>query len=125
MSIKLMAALMTAGIFWATQVYADDTTDDVRCLVVSLEMASDQNATIKTSGTISAMYWFGRLDGRTPDLDLENRVLTEIAAMKPDDLKAEAVRCGAVLQARAKSMSEMGQDLQAKGRAQMQMENSR
>ena len=71
------------------------------------------------------MYWMGRLDGRTPDLDLENRLIADIKELKPDALQAEAKRCGAILQVRGKFMTEMGQDMQQKGHQMQQLENSR
>jgi hypothetical protein len=124
MSSKLLSALAVTGGLWTGQACADETSDNIRCMMVALTAASSQDATVKTAGTISTFYWMGRLDGQAPDLDLEKRLLAEIAAMKPADYQAEAARCGAVLQARGKFLSDMGRDMQQKAAAMNQQENT-
>jgi hypothetical protein len=103
---------------------ADDTENDVRCMVVSLSLMSSPDKAMQVAGTIAQMYWLGRLDGRTPDMDLENRLLADASQMKPEDIRNEAIRCGQILTARGKTMTDIGRDMQQKGAALRQQENS-
>ena len=103
----------------------DDTTADVRCLVVSAMSVATQDSWLAAAGTLSAFYWLGRLDGRTPDLDLENRVLEQVHSLSPNQLAAEAQRCGELLKDRGAFLTRMGQDLVDKGKAEEQLKNSR
>jgi hypothetical protein len=58
-------------------------------------MITSPDPTQKIAGTMAHSYWLGRIDGRTPQLDLEAGVLAELPAMANQDLfRAEAVRCG-------------------------------
>jgi hypothetical protein len=57
----------------------------------------------------------GRLDGRAPNLDLENRIVAEMPRMTPDVIRAEGQRCGAEMQARGKLMTDVGKDLVQRG----------
>jgi hypothetical protein len=131
-SIAIFAVLMSAAIASASSSQAQnaDPADaqnlaDLHCVIVSFNMLANQNSTAQVAGMISAMYWLGRLDGRSPDYDLESRIVEEIAKLKSEDLQAEAQRCGAHLQARGKVLTEMGADLRKKGQEQEQKENSR
>ncbi len=92
-----------------------DTTADVRCLVVSVSMVASQQQNQQTAGLMSALYFLGRLDGRRPDLDLENRLVDEVTKLKPEQLREEAVRCGALLKERGKALTDMGARISQRG----------
>jgi hypothetical protein len=91
------------------------TTNDLRCAIVYMQMISSQDTKINTAGYIGLMYWMGRLDGRAPNLDLENRIMAELPEMTPDVIRAEAQRCGAEMQVRGKALTEIGNDLVQRG----------
>jgi hypothetical protein len=98
------------------------TTRDVRCAVVFLQsLAAMQPSATKDDAKMNAvlagaMYWLGRLDGRTPNLDLEHRLIAEEDSMTPEIRQAEAERCGAELAARGKMMTEIGDDMSKMGK---------
>ena len=120
-----MAALMLCGLGQTARADDKDTEADVRCLMISMSMIQAQSPTLQTAGMMSVMYWMGRLDGRTPDLDLETRLLADIKAMTAEEFRATALRCGTELQARGKFMTDMGQDMKQKGVQTQQFEQSR
>jgi len=126
MAKKWIAILASAASLWASAGRADDqdTGSDVRCLLVSMNMTQLQNPSLQAAGMMSVMYWMGRLDGRTPDLDLEDRLIAELKAMNPEEFQATAQRCGAALQMRGKAMSDMGADMRKKGVEMQQQENT-
>ena len=117
MVMKFAVALMCAGSVWAGAVRADDTSDDVKCLAVSLSMSSSQDQDVQSVGLLSTMYWLGRLDGRSPDLDIEKQITDAAGAMKPADMQAEAARCAAALKTRGEILNKMGEDRRQRERS--------
>jgi hypothetical protein len=111
-----LLGLAIAAILYAAPTRADEaaTVDDTRCLLVSMRMMEMSDPAIKSAGTMSTMYWMGRLDGRTPDLKLEDQLIAEIGAMKQADYQTTATRCAAVLSARGKFMTDMATDMHQK-----------
>ena len=72
------------------------------------------------------LYWLGRLDGRTPKLNLEDRIIeASLYLQKPGVMQSEAVRCGKFLAVRGKAEEDMGKRITERGRKMMQMENSK
>ena len=119
-----MAAVALSLCLWTPPALADDTESDVRCLLVSMSLIQAQSSTLQTAGMMSVMYWLGRLDGRTPELNLETRLTAEIKAMTREEFGATALSCGTKLQARGKFMTDMGQDMKQKGVQTLQLEQS-
>lgn len=119
----LFIGALTAG-FFATEARADDaaTEADIQCLVVGLRMASMTDPTVKTAALPTALYYFGKLDGRDPNLDLETKVIELVEKMTDDEFRTYARRCGAELQNRGAKITEMGDDIirKAKGTDQKQ-----
>lgn len=110
---KRLALLALACGCWALPALADDTSDDVKCLAVSLNMSAAQDPDEQSVGMLSTMYWLGRLDGRTPTLDLEKQ-MDAVGGMKDEELKAEAVRCAAALSTRGDALSKLGESMRQK-----------
>jgi hypothetical protein len=63
------------------------------------------------SSIVALMYYFGRLDGRDPGLDIENALVALSSTMTAKDIGAEDVRCGAELNKRGKEMKDIGTHL--------------
>jgi hypothetical protein len=112
----ILPAAVAAGLL-AAPAWADDTEDDVRCVVLSLEMVTSSDDAVKNAGALVAMYYLGRLDGRTPDVNLEDKIKAEIGAMTPDVVQATAARCSMTLRARGLALTQMGKDIQQNGEA--------
>jgi len=106
------------GALAATSARAQDAAAaDLRCFVVALNAAASDDSTQKAAGTMMAVYYMGRLDGGTPNLDLKTRLVEEIRKMTPERFKAEAMRCGADMTARASAMADLAGVLATQGGA--------
>jgi hypothetical protein len=122
----LALALLIASLSAGRPALADPITDDVRCFVLTLQMMESQNATEKMAALMAHSYYLGKIDGRMPDIDLEERVIAELAYMsKPDFFRAEATRCGREMTARGQAEKAMGEDMKKRGLKAMQEENAR
>ena len=119
---QLALVVMAAGLFQA--VNAADSAPaapaassdaqniaDVRCVVVGMKMAELADTKVKSSGTLLALYYIARLDGRVPGLDLEGQIMNQIKAMTSADYQSEALRCGAELQAKGQKITAIGEAL--------------
>jgi hypothetical protein len=110
---RILISALAIGIL-AFPARADDTDNDVECVAIGLGMAASQDAVMKSSGGMVALYYLGRLDGRTPDLGLEDRLLSAIRGLGPNELRLAATRCSEGLKARGESLTAIGKDLQQK-----------
>jgi hypothetical protein len=98
---------------------ADDLSDlkpqdkaDLQCmtvLVVAIGMSEDQNQ--KAGLATGATYFFGRLQGRTPDTDWLARFSTYIRTEPAADLEANRARCSAEVGAMASAFTRAGDAL--------------
>ncbi|HEY1416064.1 MAG TPA: hypothetical protein VGF42_09305 [Caulobacteraceae bacterium] len=107
----------------ATSAAADDTTDDVRCLALAAALTANPSidANEKSASQAVGIYYLGRLDGRTPGLDIKSRLIEQaklMGAMSVDAIKAQAQVCGAAFGARGRALEELGDALKAAGQPQ-------
>lgn len=101
------AAMMSCG-----AARADETSDDVRCLVIFMQMSNAQAQAAQTGGLIGSFYYMGKLDARSRDLDLEKLILTEVANMSENSFKQDAARCGNDMTKRGQAAADLGKALQ-------------
>jgi hypothetical protein len=97
-----------------------ETIADIRCLAVGLRISQLPDASQKSAGMMATLYYVGRLDGRTPKLDMETLISQEIPKLNDATFRAEAVRCGNGLTARGQQLTEMGEHLIKRGQAMQQ-----
>jgi hypothetical protein len=111
--------LIVVGISLNTNAMAQDdkTMADLRCLVAISEISSNMEKAAPGSSLAAAMYYFGRLDGRTPDLNIEDAVVGLANKMTRQDIGTEAIRCGGELRERGAALKSMGERLIARGNA--------
>ena len=118
--MKKSLCLVLASFFLGAPAAADPTTDDIHCYIVSLQMITSSDPTQKVAGTMTHGYWLGKIDGRSPQLDLEGSVLAELPAMANEALfRAEAVRCGQEMIKRGQAETEIGKDIQRRAADQI------
>jgi hypothetical protein len=109
-TFPILAAL--CGALAAAPALAQDATkSDMRCLLALSAAADVADGQMKPAMMAGVVYYLGRLDGRTPDLDLEAKAAAELKAMSIQDLSDETVRCGAALIARGKALEGIGERL--------------
>ena len=109
-SLAALVAILTLS---STHARAQDaeTIADVHCVIVGAVLAGKTDTTQRAAGSLVAMYYIGRLDGRVPKLDLEELMIKESKAMTSSDFAAEAKRCGATLTARGQELTKIGKDM--------------
>jgi hypothetical protein len=77
-------------------------------------MASSTDPNLRSAATMASFYYFGRLEGREPGLDLESALAGAIESMKTRDTQVEATRCGNELIARGSAWKSIGDGLQGR-----------
>lgn len=115
------AILLTLAALFSINARAESNTtnDDVRCLVVAMKMASSSDQTTRSASAVLAYYYFGRVDGASPGLDLGAAIIDELSKMTPEVLQSEARRCGTELSKRGAALTAIGQDLKKQGEEQL------
>jgi hypothetical protein len=84
---------------------------DVRCLVVAYALANGADASSKQIGAVAFAYYLGRLDGRTPDLDLEARLRAAIPQVTADTFQTQMAECAGPLRERLAQLRTIGDHL--------------
>jgi hypothetical protein len=111
----IVSAAVLAAVATAARAADPAPAADVRCLAVASFLAGNADPKVQNAGVLAALYYLGKLDGREPGMDLEARLKEVAMQLSPKDIQSEAVRCGAELGARGKTMNEIGLRLQALG----------
>ena len=101
-----------------------DSIADVRCVVVGMRFAEMTDPGLQSSGRMLALYYIGRLDGRTPKLDIEKLMVQEITRMSDVDYSTEGQRCGSSLTEKGKEITRIGKDMIERGRAMLDKPDS-
>ena len=104
---------VSARTAWATD---SATVRDVRCVVVALHMLSAGAPEQRAAGMMVAMYYFGKIDARSPREDVENLIEQEARRMTPAVVRSDAARCGEPLQRKSEEITRIGMDLAAVGK---------
>jgi hypothetical protein len=115
MKILPCAFLLTTSVFAGTTSIAasPESAADVRCLIVAFNMENSTDPKVQAAGHPFGMYFYGRLDGREPTLDLQKAITEQLKAMTPELLRSEAQRCGQLLVERANTMQSVSNVLQS------------
>lgn len=112
MKKMILGAAMAAAMMASGTARADETSEDVRCLIIFMQMSNAQAQAAQTGGLIGSFYYMGKLDGRSQGLDLEKLILTEVAAMSENSFKQDAARCGNDMTKRGQAAADLGKALQ-------------
>jgi|SRR5579862_5379288 len=109
LSLALGMSLLTSGNVVAND---NETRMDARCVVVSGQMAVSPDIGQRKRAEMLMLYYIGRLDGRTPGLDLEKLLASESARMtSANTIQSEMRRCNDALTAKGKEITRLGNDL--------------
>jgi hypothetical protein len=113
LGVVLAVALAICG---KVHAQSADTIADVHCVIVGARLASSADANERSRGAMLLIYYLGRLDGRSPTLDLEHLVLSEAAHVTPAELQSETRRCSEALASKGQQITRIGNDLTRLGR---------
>ena len=94
------------------QTAADD--GDIKCMVIMFALASAADAppAMKQFAPVGAGYFYGKLKGRSQNLDLQTHVVDVVKGLKPTEMQPETVRCGGELQGVGADLQGIGKKLQ-------------
>lgn len=90
------------------------TVADAQCMVVGARLAASSDPQQRMPGQMILMYYLGRIDGRSPNADLETLIKNETQRMTISDLQNAASRCGKEFSARGDEVVRIGKSLAAK-----------
>lgn len=105
--LTLFAALLSQTALAAP---ADDQAD-IRCLILSGQMADSEVPEQKTAGSIMLFYYLGRIDGRNPSADLVKLIKEETEQMTEERQQQLLQSCSARLDQRGKLLSSIASQL--------------
>jgi len=80
-------------------------------MVVGARLSASPDPQEKVPGQMILMYYLGRIDGRTPKVDLKMLLQHETQSMKEADLKSAAARCGKEFAARGEDIVQISKSL--------------
>ena len=87
------------------------TMADAQCMVVGARLSASSDPQQRVPGQMILMYYLGRIDGRSPNADLESLIKTETQKMTTSDLESAAGRCGKEFSARGEEIVRIGKSL--------------
>jgi hypothetical protein len=93
-----------------------ETVEDAQCVVVGARLSASSNQTQNQAGAMLLVYFLGRIDGRSPHVDLEGLVAREARHMTTSDYTNWAHRCGEEFSARGGQITQIGKSLQLSGK---------
>jgi hypothetical protein len=109
--LVLLSGLLTSAAAQDQKPHDQKTMEDLRCIAAISDSAEIVEKASPGSTVIALMYYFGRLDGRDPGLDIENALVALSSTMTAKDVSEEDIRCGAELSKRGKEMKDIGTHL--------------
>lgn len=112
MKKMILGAAFAAMAMGTAPAHADANSEDVRCLIIFMQMSNASAQAAQTGGLIGSFYYMGKLDGRSQGMDLEKMILTEVSQMSEVSFQADAKRCGDDMTKRSQAAADLGKALQ-------------
>jgi hypothetical protein len=88
------------------------TREDIRCFMAMARLADTDDPKIKQVGTAGTLYFLGRLDGRTPGLDIGSEVAAGAAAVTEVEMRTLLKSCGELIEKRGAYLIAVGKALE-------------
>jgi hypothetical protein len=108
----VLAALLLSALQPGTQ--PDPLTFDLHCMIAASSMRESQDPSARANGTAAALFFFGRVDARLSEAELERRLVAESAAILAEDRGQLMRACGAFMSARGQALIGIGQRISAR-----------
>lgn len=90
------------------------TIADVQCMVVGARLLESADQRQRMSGEMLLTYYLGRIDGRSPNVDLE-ALMKRVGKMSESNFRRAATRCGTEFSARGAQIVRIGKSLSQLG----------
>lgn len=116
--MKRLLLLVASALLPGAAAPADTQTKaDIRCFIAFSLLGEEKDPNLREASTLGTIYYLGRLDGRTPRLDLEASVAAEASGMKKSDYASLLTSCGRFVEQRGKQLEAVGAALTRRGTA--------
>lgn len=92
------------------------TMADIQCLVIGARLAASSDQRRRLTGTMLAIYFLGRVDGRSPTVDLQALLKEEAKKMTAPELSSAMHRCGIEFSKRGPELVRIGKTLEQIGK---------
>jgi hypothetical protein len=114
----MFAALFAFILMMSEQARANGTgtTADVRCVIVGARLSESTESNQRITAGMLMIYYLGRLDGRSPGVDLQRLIETELGKMTALDFQLEVKRCSDEFSAKGAVVTEIGRNLARLGK---------
>lgn len=113
------ALVLTAGAARAQEISAADQQDMQCFALVAAQAGMSEPSPEAMTGLVSIMmFYLGRLEGRSPDVDWLARIAAYIQTPEVEKLDQHRQRCGTEMAAKGKALTDWGARLQAQAGAQ-------
>ena len=89
-------------------------TFDVRCMVVLGQLAQSGEESMRAAASTASQYYFGRIDGRVPDAELEEAIWRETRGLRVDERQQIVQACATHMQQRGQRLVEVGNRIGAR-----------
>lgn len=96
----------------ATPAMDAETHHDVRCFTALIAAADTADDAQTTAITIVAQYFYGRIDARAPNLDLESAMAAEMDNMTREELVSLLQSCSKIVEKRGQFLIDLGKRLE-------------
>jgi hypothetical protein len=100
-------------------VQADSHADDaatVADVVIGAQLSTSTDSNQRTKASLLMIYYLGRIDGRSPDFDLQKYITEESSPRSVADFKSEVLRCSNALAKKGEQMIQVGKYLTQEGK---------
>lgn len=110
--LALLCAALALAFMASREAKANDskTNADARCIVAGAKLAAAEPGQ-QRGAMMLVLYYIGRIDGRSPKLDLESVLESVAAKVTGTDLQSELRRCGTELATKGREITRIGRDL--------------
>lgn len=115
-------ALAAVALLCAPHALAQDDAQlqaDLRCATLGLSIIGSPDATPeqKQGGALISSYYIGRVQGRSPSINLEDAIYDTTVNMTPEQAEQDRQRCSTEFQTLGRSLIDMGANMQRRAAA--------
>lgn len=104
----VIAAALSALVNQASAAPAAANRTDLQCMLVASALGKNKEPEARGLSNIMVFYYLGRLDARTPGVDLGPALRAEVQKTPPQELQIQAQKCVETMKARAGALQALG-----------------
>jgi hypothetical protein len=124
-NVHKMPALLSL-VSLSSAAYAVEPTpppEDIRCVIVAMQISISDDPAQRTGGNMLAMYYVGRLN-QYPAKALEDAIFKQLPGITPDSFKSEADRCGRILMEKGQVLTQIGNSITRRAKELQQKQSA-